>query len=74
MALDISYSAIDGQTNGLPPRYPNSDLADAVRAFLGALDRGYLGWDAQIGPSYDRAETAFVTGLRESLAQHEAQS
>jgi hypothetical protein len=49
-----------------------SKSAEAIRAFLQALDRGHLGWDAQIGPAHDRCETAFVTMLREALANDEA--
>lgn len=50
------------------------DLANMVRAFLTALDRGYLGWDGMAGPSYDRREMAHVTGLREAIALHEGRS
>ena len=45
----------------------DEDDASAPRAaiadFLHALDRGDFG-DLRIGPSYDRAESAFITALR----------
>lgn len=46
------------------------DLADAVRDFLSALDKGYF--DSRL--TTGGVESAFVKDLRKQLAIHEAQS
>ena len=42
-------------------------LAQAVRDFLSAVDSGYFGQDLMLGPPDDRAESAFITSLREAV-------
>jgi hypothetical protein len=43
-------------------------LVGSIRTFLHAVDSGYFGDALVIGPSYDRAESAYLQGLRTALA------
>ena len=43
-------------------------LVGAIRDFLQAIDSGYFGDALVIGPSYDRAESAYLQDLRAALA------